>query len=25
MEADLKHPIESVGKSLRSRMDWLEA
>jgi ketol-acid reductoisomerase len=25
MEADLQHPIESVGKSLRSRMDWLEA
>ncbi len=24
MDADLKHPIETVGKSLRSRMDWLE-
>lgn len=24
MNADLEHPIESVGKDLRSRMDWLE-
>ncbi|MDZ7643677.1 MAG: ketol-acid reductoisomerase [Woeseiaceae bacterium] len=24
MERDLEHPIEKVGKSLRSRMDWLE-
>ena len=24
MDADLKHPIEKVGKDLRSRMDWLE-
>ncbi len=24
MNADLEHPIESVGKALRSRMDWLE-
>ncbi len=24
MNADLDHPIEVVGKSLRSRMDWLE-
>jgi len=24
MNADLEHPIESVGKNLRSRMDWLE-
>ncbi len=23
MEADLEHPIEKVGKDLRSRMDWL--
>jgi ketol-acid reductoisomerase len=23
MQADLEHPIETVGKSLRSRMDWL--
>lgn len=25
MNADLEHPIESVGKELRSRMDWLQA
>ncbi len=24
MDADLTHPIEKVGKDLRSRMDWLE-
>ena len=24
MQADLDHPIETVGKNLRSRMDWLE-
>ena len=24
MQADLDHPIEKVGKNLRSRMDWLE-
>ncbi len=24
MQADLDHPIESVGAGLRSRMDWLE-
>ena len=24
MDEDLKHPIEKVGKDLRSRMDWLE-
>ena len=24
MDADLEHPIEQVGKDLRSRMDWLE-
>jgi ketol-acid reductoisomerase len=24
MDADLRHPIESVGNDLRSRMDWLE-
>jgi len=24
MDADLRHPIEIVGKDLRSRMDWLE-
>jgi ketol-acid reductoisomerase len=24
MDADLNHPIEKVGKDLRSRMDWLE-
>lgn len=24
MDEDLKHPIESVGADLRSRMDWLE-
>jgi ketol-acid reductoisomerase len=24
MNADLEHPIEKVGKDLRSRMDWLE-
>ena len=24
MNADLEHPIEKVGASLRSRMDWLE-
>ncbi len=24
MQADLEHPIETVGKDLRSRMDWLE-
>ena len=24
MHADLDHPIEKVGKNLRSRMDWLE-
>ncbi|MDX1515823.1 MAG: ketol-acid reductoisomerase [Woeseiaceae bacterium] len=24
MQADLKHPIEKVGKELRGRMDWLE-
>ena len=24
MNADLEHPIETVGKDLRSRMDWLE-
>ncbi|HNP36430.1 MAG TPA: ketol-acid reductoisomerase [Woeseiaceae bacterium] len=24
MNADLEHPIEKVGKALRSRMDWLE-
>lgn len=24
MNADLEHPIEAVGKALRSRMDWLE-
>ncbi len=24
MQADLDHPIEKVGKTLRSRMDWLE-
>jgi ketol-acid reductoisomerase len=24
MKADLEHPIEKVGKDLRSRMDWLE-
>ncbi len=24
MAADLEHPIEAVGKRLRSRMDWLE-
>jgi ketol-acid reductoisomerase len=24
MDADLKHPIEEVGKTLRGRMDWLE-
>ena len=24
MQADLDHPIEKVGKDLRSRMDWLE-
>jgi ketol-acid reductoisomerase len=24
MNADLEHPIEAVGKTLRSRMDWLE-
>ncbi len=24
MNADLEHPIEVVGKELRSRMDWLE-
>ena len=24
MQADLEHPIEKVGKNLRSRMDWLE-
>jgi len=24
MEEDLNHPIEKVGKDLRSRMDWLE-
>ena len=24
MQADLEHPIESVGRNLRARMDWLE-
>ncbi len=24
LDADLNHPIEKVGKDLRSRMDWLE-
>ena len=24
MKADLEHPIEKVGKDLRSRMDWLQ-
>ena len=24
MQADLDHPIETVGTDLRSRMDWLE-
>ena len=24
MEADLAHPIEEVGKTLRAQMDWLE-
>ncbi len=24
MNADLEHPIEAVGRSLRSRMDWLQ-
>lgn len=24
MQADLEHPIESVGKRLRAQMDWLE-
>ncbi len=24
MNADLEHPIEAVGKDLRSRMDWLQ-
>jgi ketol-acid reductoisomerase len=24
MNADLEHPIETVGKDLRSRMDWLQ-
>ncbi len=24
MQADLEHPIENVGKDLRSRMDWLQ-
>ena len=24
MNADLEHPIEDVGRKLRSRMDWLE-
>ena len=24
MNADLEHPIETVGRDLRSRMDWLE-
>lgn len=25
MTADLEHPIETVGKDLRSRMDWLQS
>ncbi len=25
MNDDLEHPIEKVGATLRSRMDWLEA
>ncbi|MDH3748814.1 MAG: ketol-acid reductoisomerase [Gammaproteobacteria bacterium] len=25
MNADLEHPIETVGKDLRSRMDWLQS
>jgi ketol-acid reductoisomerase len=24
MNADLEHPIETVGKDLRGRMDWLQ-
>ena len=24
MQADLDHPIETVGKKLRAQMDWLE-
>ncbi len=24
LEADLEHPVEEVGRKLRSRMDWLE-